>query len=230
MSLQSAFWRQGVFRLVAIGCILFVLLTAVAMLFYPGGTATDPTTHGYSFFTNFFSELGLTQTRTGQPNTVSATLFITALTAAGAALAVFFVAFAQFFVHSTAGKILSGLGAFFGVIAGICFIGVAFTPANLYLRAHGQFVLWAFTAFPIAALFYTAAILQERQYPKRFALAFGAFTILLILYLVLLFTGPSFGTAQGVLVQATGQKAIVYASIISILIEAVGARQVAQRK
>ena len=230
MSFQSTFWRQGVFRLVAIGCVLFVLLTAVAMLFYPGGTATDPTTRGYSFFTNFFSELGLTQTRTGQPNTVSAILFITALTAAGAALAVFFVAFAQFFVHSTAGKILSGLGALCGILAGICFIGVAFTPANLAAKAHGQFVLWAFTAFPLAALFYTVAILQERQYPKRFALVFGVFTLLLILYLVLLFTGPSFRTAQGVLVQATGQKAIVYASIISILIQAVGAQQVAQRK
>lgn len=230
MSFQSTFWRQGVFRLVAICCVLFVLLTAVAMLFYPGGTATDPTTRGYSFFTNFFSELGLTQTRTGQPNTVSAILFITALTAAGAALAVFFVVFAQFFVHSTAGKILSGLGALCGVLAGICFIGVAFTPANLYLRAHGQFVLWAFTAFPLAALFYTVAILQERRYPKRFALVFGVFTLLLILYLVLLFTGPSFRTAQGVLVQATGQKVIVYASIISILIQAVGAQQVAQRR
>jgi hypothetical protein len=230
MVFHSAFWRQGVFRLVAIACVLFVLLTAVAMLFYPGGTASNPTTSGYSFFTNFFSDLGLTQTRTGQPNTASAILFVTALTLAGAALAVFFIVFAQFFAHSTAGKILSGLGALCGVFAGLCFIGVAFTPANLATKAHIQFVLWAFEAFPIAALFYTAAILQERKYPKRFALVFGAFTILLVLYLGLMMRGPSFGTSQGLLIQATGQKVIVYASIISILIQSLGARQVAKSR
>jgi hypothetical protein len=217
-----------VFRLVAIACVLFVVLTGVAMLFYPGGTATDPTTHGYSFFTNFFSDLGLTQTRTGQPNTVSAILFITALTAAGGGLAVFFVAFTQFFAHSIPGRLLSGIGSLFGVISGLCFIGVAFTPANLVSKAHVQFVLWAFAAFPIAAIFYVAAMLRERQYPKRFALVFAVFAALLILYMVLLLSGPSIKTPEGVMIQATGQKAIVYASIISILIQAVGARQVAQ--
>lgn len=52
MSFHSVFWRQEIFRLVAIVCVLFVLLTVVAMLFYPGGPATNPTTSGYSFFTN----------------------------------------------------------------------------------------------------------------------------------------------------------------------------------
>jgi hypothetical protein len=59
--------REGVFSLVLAGCALFVVLTVAAMLAYPGGTATDPTTSGYSFFANVLSELGMTRTYAGQP-------------------------------------------------------------------------------------------------------------------------------------------------------------------
>ena len=225
MSFQPAFWRQGVFRLVAIGCILFVLLTAVAMLFYPGGTATDPTTSGYSFFTNFFSELGLTRAHSGGPNTVSFTLFFVALTLAGVGLVLFSLAFRPFFTHSTAGKVLSAIGSLFGIVSGICFIGVAWAPADVQLALHGQFVLWAFQALPVAALLYAAVILLDKSYPKRFAVVFLAFALLLVLYLMLLTRGPSFDTAQAVMIQATGQKLIVYASIVTILIQSLGARK-----
>jgi hypothetical protein len=59
---------------VMIACVQFVVLTFVAMLFYPGGTMADPTASGYPFLNNLFGDLGWTQTRAGQPNTVSAIL------------------------------------------------------------------------------------------------------------------------------------------------------------
>jgi len=218
-------WRQRAFSLVSIGCVQFVLLTVVAMLFYPGGTVTDPSTSGYSFFTNFFSELGLTRTHSGGPNTISFILFFVALTVVGMGLALFFVAFRSFFVGSVAGKVLSAIGTLFGIISAICFAGVAWTPANLQPTLHGQFVMWAFEAFPVAVIFYAAAILLHRSYPKRFAVVFIAFAALLVLYLVLLTRGPWFSTSEGLMVQATGQKAIVYASIVTILIQSLGARK-----
>ena len=51
-------WREWVYAAVMVGCIQFVVLTVIAMVFYPGGTHGDPTTKGYSFFRNFFSDLG----------------------------------------------------------------------------------------------------------------------------------------------------------------------------
>lgn len=218
-------WRRKAFSWVAVGCVQFVVLTAIAMFFYPGGTIADPTTRGYSFFTNFFSELGLTRTHSGGPNTVSFILFFVALTLAGAGLALFFVAFRSFFVQSRAGRVLSAVGTLFGVISGICFIGVAFTPANLWRELHGQFVMWAFQAFPVAAILYGAAILLHKSYPKRFAAIFFAFAALLVLYLVLLTRGPRFAVSDGLMIQATGQKAIVYASIVTILLQSIGARK-----
>jgi hypothetical protein len=218
-------WRRKAFSWVAVGCVQFVILTVVAMWFYPGGTIADPTTQGYSFFANFFSELGLTRTHSGGPNTVSFVLFFVALTLAGAGLVLFFVVFRSLFAQSGVLRVLSAIGSLFGVLSGICFIGVACTPANLRPSLHGQFVLWAFEAFPVAVILYAIAILLHKSYPKRFAVVFIAFAALLVLYLVLIMRGPEFATRQGLMIQATGQKAIVYASIISILIQSLAARR-----
>ncbi len=228
MSHPPRSWRQQVFSLIMIGCLLFVALTFVAMWFYPGGTFADPTASGYSFFTNFLSELGLTRTRTGQPNTVSAILWFTALTMGGAGLVLFFLAFAQFFSDSRSGKILSGIGSIFGVISGICLVGVAFTPANLYLQAHMAFMMCAFVALPVAVLCYAVAILRERGYPNQYGFVFVAFATLLVLYVVLLTARQESDSLEGLMIQATGQKVIVYATIISIFIQAHGARGMAQ--
>lgn len=221
-----SFWRKQIFGFVAIGCALFVLLTAGAMLFYPGGTASDPATSGYSFFTNFFSDLGRTQARNGQMNTIAAPLFFLALSLAGASLIAFSLAFAPFFTRTWLDRALAWLGALAGIVAGACFIGIAFTPANLDSARHTQFVYAAFEAFTAAAILYSVVLERERRFPKRFAVVFGVFAVLLLFYLGLLFGGPSTKTPQGVLIQATGQKIIVYASIVSVLIQALAARSI----
>jgi len=212
------------------GCVLFVVLTFVAMPFYAGGTSADPTASGYSFFTNFFSELGLTETRTGQPNTVSAILFFTAIIVAGSGLVLFFMAFLQFFTQSKSGRLLSRVGSIFGVISAVCFIGVGFTPANLYIEAHVAFVMWAFQILPLAVILYAVAILREPSYPNRYGFVFVAFAALLVLYVALIITGPGGDSPEGLMIQVIGQKAIVYAIISSIFIQAHGARKVIQEE
>jgi hypothetical membrane protein len=221
-----SFWRKQIFGFVAIGCALFVLLTASAMLFYPGGTASDPATAGYSFFTNFFSDLGRTQARNGQLNVIAAPLFILALSLAGASLIAFSLAFAPFFTRTWVDRALAWLGALAGIGAGVCFIGIAFTPANLDNARHMQLVYLAFETFAAAIILFSVVLERERRYPKRFVMVFSVFAFLLLLYLGLLFGGPSTKTPQGVLIQATGQKIIVYASIISVLIQALAARSI----
>jgi hypothetical protein len=228
MAYSSVFWRKHIFTLVIICSILFVLLTLVAMWFYPGGTYTDPKTTGYSFFHNFFSELGFVRSHAGQPKTLSAVLFAFAAMIGGGGLVLFFVAFPQFFVQTQSGTLLSILGSVFGVLSGICFIGVAFSPADLYLRIHRDFVLWAFRTSPIAAFIYAIAIFRDQLYPTRFAVVFLVFSALLFLYVLLLELGPGIHTSEGVTIQATGQKIIVYASILSIMFEAYYARRLGQ--
>lgn len=66
--------------------ISFLILTTIAMLVYPGGIESDPTTVGYLFFTNFFSDLGRIIAFSGTSNLASRSLFVTALTIEGISL------------------------------------------------------------------------------------------------------------------------------------------------
>ena len=223
---ENTFWKKTSFILVMRGTIAFVILTVIAMFVYPGGSMTDPSTRGYSFFENFFSELGFFVTKSGASNYFAALLFFFALTLAGSGMILFFLAFPQFFQSSQSQKTLSTIGTALGVISGICFVGVAFTPADLLLDAHVQFVLWAFRLFPAAVFFYAIAIFQNQDYPNQFGWEMVIFFVLLIGYILLLELGPSADDShQGQVIQATGQKVIVYASIASVTFQAWGALQ-----
>ena len=102
-------WRQLAFGITMVGCIQFVVLTTVAMFFYPGGTHADHSTVGYSFWSNFFSDLGLITAHSGDANTVSFSLFVTALSLAALALVLFFAAVYHLFTQS---KIIRYLSAY----------------------------------------------------------------------------------------------------------------------
>jgi hypothetical protein len=193
------------------------------MLIYPGGTRIDPDSAGYTFFHNFFSELGFTVTRNGAANPVAAPLFFVALTSAGLGLVLFFLVNLQFFWSRWYLKVLSVLGTICGVVSGMAYVGIAFTPANLLPGPHIQFVLLAFRAFLPAVIFYLLAILLNPEYPDRYAGVYLVFGVLLAAYILLITRGPSMENAQGVIIQATGQKIIVYAAILTIFLQSWGA-------
>ena len=214
---------QWVFALIMFGCALFVVLTLIAMLFYPGGTTTDPAASGYSFVANVLSELGMTETYAGQENTVSRVLFTIALSSTGAGLAAFFLAFRQFFVVSRSGRILSGIGSAAGIVCAICLVGAAFTPLDVQEQWHFALVTCAFGVFAAAAVLYANAIRRQPAYPDRFALVFDALSLFLLIYLFLVLLGPPRSTPEGMVLRATSQKIIIYAAVISVIVQSYGA-------
>jgi hypothetical protein len=222
MDYQSTFWKKTSYKIVLWGCGLFVLMTVTAMLFYPGGTYSDPNTHGYSFFENFFSELGLLHTHLGGQKILSLALFVPALVMVGAGLILFFLAFPQFFQQVRTARTLSWIGSGLGILSGLCFIGVI-VPADVNMTIHKSFVIWAFRFFPAAVLCYTVVLLGDKTHPRIYAWELVTFSLLLVAYMLLLELGPGINTYYGMLIQAVGQKMIVYASIISIMIQAAGA-------
>jgi hypothetical protein len=211
------------YQFITFGCALFIILTLIAMLTYAGGTAEDPSVQGYSFTQNFLSNLGMITAESGRPNWASAILFFIALGAAGAALVVFFIIFQRIFSGSLVQYLLSLIGSALGVLAGISFMGIAFAPADIARAVHIQFVMWAFRLFPLAVLCYVPVLFMDRHYPKAYAWVFSAFCLLLIGYYILMTQGPSFDTAEGLVIQVVGQKIIAYASIISIGVQSLGA-------
>lgn len=216
-------WRRWVFAFAAFACVQFVVLTVLAMFCYPGGTRVDPTTAGYLFFYNFFSDLGLTVAHCAISNTVSLLLFFTALSLSGVALVLFFVAIPHLFAGTRAGRWLSRIGSAIGVVSGISYIGIAATPGDVNMAAHIAFVYAAFTLFLPVAILYAVAIFKSEGYPNRFAYTFLAYAVVLTGYLLLMFLGPRSATPEGLMIQATGQKAVVYAFIICMFIQSLGA-------
>jgi len=215
--MRSSFWQKHVYRLVFVGCGLFVLLTVIAMFTYPGGMFTDGTTVGYNFFYNFFSDLGRVTAPNGEPNTVSMILFSTALTLAGIGLLLFFIAFRNFFTVDRTGKWVSLIGSIMGVATGLCFVLIAFAPYDLLFDIHYQTVFWAFRTFLVAVGVYAYVIFRQNNYPRKYGWIFIVFTLFLAGYIGLLEFGPEATTTSGLVIQATGQKIIVYVSIISVM-------------
>jgi hypothetical membrane protein len=212
--------KSRLFRLIMAGCAQFVLLTLLAMLVYAGGNAENPDAPGYQFFRNFFSDLGLTIAYNGEANTASFLLFTIALSLAGLSLIVFFILMPRFFKQDKMALALTWLGSLAGLVAGACFIGVAFTPANLLMQAHVNFVFGAFGSYFVAVLFYVAAMFKLPTFPRVYQLVLLAFAFILGGYVWLLFNGP-----ENLTIQVTGQKIIAYASITTVFIQAYGAWQ-----
>lgn len=215
--------RQHVFTIALVACLVFVGLTGIAMLAYPGGTYISPDTVGYSFTNNFFSELGMTIANNGQSNLLGAGFFLVALTIAGLGLVVFHLVMPRYYRNRKSAHWFSILGSVCGVIAGIGFIGVAFAPVNLAGGAHTTFVLMAFRFYMLAAILYTVATFLNPQYPNIYSLANLLFAALMISYVIILTSGPSIETNQGYVMQVVAQKAIVYASMLNMLVQSYGA-------
>jgi hypothetical protein len=214
---------RRLYLVIATGCGVFILLTSLAMLTYAGGSVDNHAYAGYSFTHSFLSNLGMLTAPSGNPNWVSAALFFLSLSAAGACLVIFFIIFPRFFRATRIQSSLVMAGSFFGVLAGVSFIGIAFAPADVARPAHVQFVIWAFRLFPLAVLCYVPAMFIDRRYPKVYAWVFAVFCLMLIAYYVLITNGPDFASPEGLVIQAVGQKLIAYASIVSIFIQSLGA-------
>jgi hypothetical protein len=207
---------------VVIGLLFYLLLT-LSMLLYPGGTKADHHTQGYSFFTNFLSDLGHTVAISGQSNIASMVLFIMAMILAGIATVLFSLAFTQLFTLSPLTIRFSRLGALCGLIAGLCVIGVGVVPEDLSSWLHNFCIYAALVVFVAAYLFFFLAVVRTKGLPKRISWVYIALGVVLAVYTIIsvwvTFFGPAPGTPAWVIIQATGQKIIVYVAVLALLVE-----------
>lgn len=213
--------ENTIFGFALIACAAFLILTTLAMAFYPGGTALDATTTGYHLWVNFFSDLGRTMARNNAPNPIAAPLFKVALSAAGAALAIFHLGLARALWRSADKRALLAdcaivlMGAS-GVIAGACFVAVAFNTADIHPELHLSAVIWAFRFFLLASIISGFIVRKRPAFPRALVWLVGVFAVLLFAYVLLILRGPSTDTESGLAIQATSQKLIVYAAVACV--------------
>jgi hypothetical membrane protein len=204
------------------GFALYGVLNVLAMIVYPGGTPSDPEARGYSFLDNFFSDLGMVRTYSGEANTASLLLFASALVLVGVVLVVFFLILAEHFPEPHLGGQLARAGTTAGVVSGACCVGVALTPWDQHIVEHVIFAYCLSLAFLTVAALYAAAILRNPAYPNGYAIVFGAYFAVLVAFIALMVLGPDLETEAGGRALAAGQKVCIYAGMACMALQVVG--------
>ena len=204
---------------------IFIIFNLIAMMLYPGGTFLDNDTKGYSFTRNFLSDLGRTDSFSGEINFISAQLFNTTLIVSG------FI-FTKFYIHvrkvfSAENQLLiASIGSIFGVLGGLSLVGVGLTPANLYLDLHIICASWLFRFFFIASLCYSIAIYRYSQLDNKYAMGYLLFSISIFAYIIISELGPDPKVNQFALtLQVVSQKLILLILMAAIYIQTIGLKK-----
>ncbi|MFX0043857.1 MAG: hypothetical protein ACFE8L_13175 [Candidatus Hodarchaeota archaeon] len=219
-------WKKWAYILCMVGCAQFIFFTFLGMLFYAGGTYRDPSIEGYSFFMNFFSDIGRTVAHSGESNLLSFVFFSLAFFIVGIFLVPSFLAFPNFFDRGSMEYWISIGGSILGIFSAFCFSGITFAPSDVHRAVHIFFVYAGFLIGFFAAFLYSIAIFVNKNYPKHYGYNFIVFTVILALYLVFLFAGPSSETANGLVIQVTAQKIVLYTFAICLFIHGYSAWKV----
>ena len=214
---------QGAFSVLTAG-VTFVILTALAMVEYPGGSRYSPGSHHYLFFENFFSDLGATKTYAGYTNTSSCVLFVIATTCVGISLIAFSGSWHGIAERRGIAVRAAWVFKWSAIASGLCFIGVGATPLNV-LGSRTTF--FAQGGFGLLFVFVLAMLAVQRRngWPWRYVIANVLFVAVLAAYVVILVGGPSLDTHAGLLFQVTAQKLTVYVSIRNLGYSAVRGSQ-----
>ncbi len=211
------------FQLLYISCMSFLVFTAIGMFYFPGGTMLDHNTKGYSFFNNFFSELGRWRTHNGETKWISFFTFEVALLFQSVAMFVFNLAFLKY----TRSKELNPSAYYVALISGSIFpfllAGIALTPCDIYLPNHMICVRFGFGLLLPLSLAYTILIRQHHLMPNKYGNVMLTIVIAIALYLLMIFFGPD--PKKVGYVQQTSQKIIVYSMVFSLLYLSVGTKK-----
>ena len=217
-------WKWA-FILVIINCSQFLILTNIAMFFYPGGTITDPNTSGYSLWKNLFSDLGRFITPSGDSNLIAFVLYNISLFLMGALFIPYFIAMPQLFKEKEGIKVegrgFCVAGSIIGIPIAISMIGASLTPADLLYGIHVSFGFIKFIMLIPQVLLYSMAIFQNKIYPNKFAYIFMIFGVMQLIFVLIMFLSVS--QEQLSIIFAAGQNIVVYAMTVCYLIEGYGA-------
>ncbi|NHI93888.1 MAG: hypothetical protein EAX96_15475 [Candidatus Lokiarchaeota archaeon] len=191
-----------------IGGIQFIVVTLIAMFFYPGG---------YNFFFNYFSTLGVTvtsptHTLPNVPNVISFIMFFMAIIIAGIVIIPFFIIIRTLFKDEKKMNIIAWIGSIVGIISAPFLMGVAIFPGNLFPGPTGLHSISAksfFIIFALAIIIYSVAILLNKNYPNGYAIFSMIIAVVAIAYAII---------PMGIL-DAFMQKMVVYSFIFWTLIQ-----------
>jgi hypothetical protein len=216
-------WRKNAFILMIIGPTQYIIFTTIAMVFYAGGTLTNPSNPGYFFWGNFFSDLGRIIALSGDSNVISFIIFIITALILSLTFLAFSFAIPSFFKQDKKQFLLSKIGSLLGIICISFFIAGIFTPWDIFSSTHLIFSNLFNITGVVVIFFYTLAILYNRKYTNIYAYLYLNLFSFAIIYTIILLNLPKSITIEGLIIQASLQKIVHYLFLLCFLIQGYGA-------
>ncbi len=218
-------WKHHADKLILVGSIEFFVLTTIAMFLYTGGTNIDPTSSGYLYFSNFYSDLGRTVSLSSNPNIISCVLFTISFNIYAILFSLFLFAFPSLFKDRNK-KLLTVIGIPLGLVSAATMFVIGFIPLDLYEMTHYYTNAVALITAAILMMLYVFVIFRCNHFPNRYG---GLLTLVALLtwaHILITTFGPAPYTNFGLLLHVISQKFVFISWIIIFPIIGYGARQV----
>jgi hypothetical protein len=111
---------------------------------------------------------------------------------------------------------IARVGSVFGFLASICFAGVAYTPADLFIDAHIFFADWLFRLMNLTIVFYAITYIMMKKNYFIFSFIFGIVALVVTAHIFLSDFGLARFFYEPHTVRVLSQKAATIALIISV--------------
>jgi hypothetical protein len=223
---KIAYW----FLSPVIGSIWFVILTTIGMILYPGGTFLDSTIHGYSFFMNYFSDIGRTVARIGGSNFSASICFTMATIGMGLLAMPYFFLIPCFFAYTDkllASK-LAKIARVFGILSCLFYMGVGLAPSNTMRFYHYLFLFLGMAGVLMISLLLAKVFLISKVFAPLYVKVCVIFAVLISVYAFVIIFIPD-TTLIGLYFNVVGQKIVVYSEMIMMVILGIGAYKKAKK-
>lgn len=167
--MDSRNWKKFAFLSGIIGCLINVILTAIAMFFYGGGSVVNPSNPSFSFFENYLGDLLWPTAFSGMDNTISSLLALTGSILFGILLIPTFIASYGFFSKDSnkVHRIFAILGISFGILYAL--IGsIQSIMKTLLFLFNFYLVLFVNLFLFLSWIFYLVAFNLNEEIPRKF--------------------------------------------------------------
>lgn len=200
--------------------LAYLALSTTGMVLYPGGTKVDPSTTGYRFFENMFSDMGRHVSHSGAPNVIPASLFVASMCMLAVALIPFYIVQSKTLDHAGKGKagvawILGSVSAIFLALAGIF-------SQDVFPVLHLRLAQLVFVFVVPAVFIYAWLIFNDTIYPMACGITYIVFGCIVLAGIAAVIISGEPDTLAAVTIQATAQKVMVYAWTATMFVQARG--------
>lgn len=206
--------RKAIFIFGIIGPIQYIILTAISMYFYPGGTYIDPKTIGYSFWQNFFSSLAGLHSHSGVSNYISLIIFVIAQATINVIVILKYLGLHSLFKNLERSHLYSLIGTILAIISVSFNYIVLMVPWDCNQLLHVALAYIANLLYIPVTILYFRSISLNKKFPKIYGYIYLILTVLMVFDVLVLIFAPDTILEIGLLIRVATQKIMVYGYLL----------------